>query len=134
MKFNKSLEEWRVRSGPCGSNPGDDFGAFIIPGPCGRDLRVIASPGDADDSIPWEHVSVSLLNRTPNWPEMCFIKDLFWEESEAVMQLHPPRSEYINNHPFCLHLWRPWHTEIPLPPSIAVGYKSLNVPAPAVQP
>ena len=23
------------------------------------------------------------------------------------MQLHPAEQEYINQHPYCLHLWRP---------------------------
>jgi hypothetical protein len=115
-----------VGSGPWMSNPGDEFGAFIVPGPCGRDLRVIASSGDFSE-MPWEHVSVSLPNRCPNWQEMCFVKSLFWEDEEAVMQLHPPRSTWINNHPFCLHLWKPMLAEIPLPPQSAVGLKKFNV-------
>jgi hypothetical protein len=119
-------DQYRFRAGAYGSPDGADYGAFRIPGPCGEDLMVIASPGDADEGIPWEHISVSLRNRTPRWKEMCFIKDLFWNEDEAVMQLHPPKLEYINNHPHCLHLWRPTEGNIPLPPSIAVGYKSFN--------
>lgn len=121
MKFPSTLERYRIRQGDWASGTGDDFGAFVVPGPCGRDLRIIASPGDADENIPWEHVSVSLPNRCPNWPEMSFVKDLFWDAEQAVMQLHPPRSRYVNQHPFCLHLWRPMNAEIPLPPMIAVG-------------
>jgi hypothetical protein len=120
MRFPAELEQWRIRNGDYASSTGNDFGAFIIPGPNGRDLRIIASPGDADESIPWEHVSVSLPNRCPNWPEMCFVKNLFWEEEETVMQLHPPKSRWINNHNFCLHLWRPLYLGIPLPPQVAV--------------
>ena len=127
MKIDTRLEPFRWRTGPWGSSTGDDFGAFQIPGPCGEELKIIASPGDANESIPWEHVSVSTRRRTPNWKEMCFVKDLFWDEEDAVMQLHPPRSTWINNHPYCLHLWRPLDGNIPLPPSIAVGVKSLNV-------
>jgi hypothetical protein len=53
---------------------------------------------------------------------MCFIKDTFWDGEDCVMQLHPPRSEYVNNHPYCLHLWRPTDGRvIPQPPSIFVG-------------
>ena len=123
MRFAEALEDFRILSGEWGSSRGDDFGSFRIPGPCGRDLLVIASPGDANSEVPWEHVSVSLPNRCPNWPEMDFIKRLFWDDEEAVMQLHPPRSKWINNHPYCLHLWRPIKDEIPLPPEIAVGVK-----------
>ncbi len=70
---------------------------FHIPGPNNRTLRVIASSGLIDPDIPWDHVSVSTTERCPNWPEMCFIKDLFFDEEETVMQLHPPRSQWINN-------------------------------------
>lgn len=51
---------------------------------------------------------------------MCAIKDMFFGEDERVMQFHPPKSEYINNYPYCLHLWRPVDTEIPHPPMICV--------------
>lgn len=111
-------EQYRVILGPYGSFAGDISGAFLIPGPCGMELKVLASCGD--DEVPWEHVSVSLAKRCPNWPEMCFIKDLFWSEEEVVMQLHPRRSEYVNNHDYCLHLWRPLREQIPTPPKIAV--------------
>ena len=127
MRIDSRLEPHRWRTGPWGSDTGNDFGAFQIVGPCGEELKIIASPGDADESIPWEHVSVSTRRRCPRWEEMCFVKDLFWDTEEAVMQLHPPKSEWVNNHNFCLHLWRPLDGQIPLPPSIAVGYKALNV-------
>lgn len=121
MRINPALELGRWRTGEWGSSTGDDFGAFEIDGPCGATLKIIASPGDANEDVPWEHVSVSTRNRCPNWTEMCFVKDLFWEPEETVMQLHPPRSQWINQHPYCLHLWRPLNAEIPLPPRIAVG-------------
>ena len=102
---------------------GSDFGAFQIPGPCGRELKVIVSAGipGADEMESWDHVSVSLNNRCPNWKEMHFIKQIFWGDHEAVMQLHPPESDYVDCHPNCLHMWKPTHTKIPLPPSILVG-------------
>lgn len=89
---------------------GDDGGAFRIPFE-GRDLHVIASHGGG-----WEHVSVSLSNRNPNWREMSFIKDLFWEPDDCVIQYHPPKKDYVNLCDTCLHLWRPIDIEIPLPP------------------
>jgi len=66
-----TLESYRVRQGEFASRTGEDFGAFFIPGPCGRDLKVLASSGG--EGVEWEHVSVSLTNRCPNWQEMCFI-------------------------------------------------------------
>lgn len=53
-------------------------------------------------------------------------KDLFWEPHETVMQLHPPESEWISNHPYCLHLWRHVSREIPMPPSIMVGRQEIG--------
>lgn len=64
----------------------------------------------------WEHVSVSYPNRTPTWDEMCRVKDIFWNEEECVVQYHPPKSEYVNFHPYCLHLWRRIGEEYPMPP------------------
>jgi hypothetical protein len=52
---------------------------------------------------------------------MCFVKDLFWDDEECVMQLHPPKSDYVNCHPNCLHLWKPVGQDIPRPPSELVG-------------
>lgn len=78
----------------------------------------------ASNHYGWEHVSVSpgnpKRNTCPTWDEMCAIKDMFFDEEEAVMQLHPPKSEYVNRHPNCLHLWRPTATSIPRPPEIFV--------------
>lgn len=90
---------------------GDDGGAWVI----GK-LRVIASWGKG-----WDHVSVSRKDRCPDWAEMDFVKRLFWEDEEAVMQLHPPRSTWVNNHASCLHLWRPHWRPVPLPPVWMVG-------------
>jgi hypothetical protein len=107
-------------------------------------LRVIFS-----DGIGWNHVSVSLPTRCPSWEEMCYVKNVFFDPEETVMQLHPPESTYVNNHPFCLHLWQPqseeelawviqaWGDEwiygdvqapgeIPVPPEFTVGIKELG--------
>ena len=78
----------------------------------------------ASDGAGWEHVSVSLPHRCPNWSEMCHVKKVFWDPDDVVMQLHPPESQYVNHHPFCLHLWRPIGVDIPLPPSFLVGPRS----------
>jgi hypothetical protein len=89
-------------------------GTFLIPYQSFT-LRIIASYGTG-----WEHVSVSLPNRCPNWREMCCIKDLFWDAEDVVIQYHPAKSEYVNRHKTTLHLWRPVGKEIP-PPKEVVG-------------
>ena len=126
----EKLEAGRFRDGWMGSDPSYGFyGAFEVQGPCGALLRIVASGGDAEIKISegWEHVSISTNRRAPNWQEMCFVKDLFWDEQECVIQFHPPRSEYVNNHAYCLHLWRPIDDHIRLPPSILVGRKDLGL-------
>lgn len=79
----------------------------------------------ASDGAGWEHVSVSCWHkkRVPSWEEMCFIKDLFWGDDEVVIQYHPRRQDYVNNHEYCLHMWRPTNQAIPTPPTILVGIK-----------
>jgi hypothetical protein len=115
------LEKGRIRTGPYASMMADGLmGAFIIRLLNGVVLRIISS-GPYDETG-WEHVSVSIENRCPVWAEMCFVKDLFWDDEEAVMQLHPPKSTYVNCHPYCLHLWKPSFA-IPLPDSLMVGPK-----------
>ena len=73
----------------------------------------------------WEHVSVAPYNRriTPSWDDMCAVKDMFFRDDEIVVQYHPAKSEYVNNMPNCLHLWRPINAEMPMPPAIMVGIK-----------
>lgn len=101
---------------------GDNEGGFFIV-PCTTKgkrtvkilLAVIASTGGG-----WDHVSVSLPNRCPFWSEMDFIKRLFFDDHEIVMQIHPRTSDHINVHSFCLHLWRPHNIDIPLPPKFMV--------------
>ena len=62
----------------------------------------------------WEHVSVSPYGgKMPTWDDMCTIKDIFWEDEEAVIQIHPKKSEYVNIVDNCLHLWRNKEMELP---------------------
>ena len=102
MKFP---EKYRLK-GAFGGNRGEN-GSFLLT----RDICVIASVGEG-----WEHVSVSLRHRTPTWREMCDVKEMFFDDEDCVMQLHPPKSQHINLHTHCLHLWRPLDSAIPQPP------------------
>ena len=89
-------------------------GAFLIS--LSRELHAVASDGGG-----WEHVSISAENGPPTWAEMCEVKALFWDDDDCVVQYHPPKRDYVNYHPNCLHLWRPVGVEIPRPPIIFVG-------------
>jgi hypothetical protein len=103
-------------------------GRYHIPHPkiSGYVMLVIASTG-----MGWDHVSVSLwdcrgknpkaVERCPTWDDMCYLKNLFFNKDETVIQYHPPEASYVNNHKYCLHLWRSQEIEIPVPERILVG-------------
>ena len=77
-------------------------------------------------SAGWEHCSVSITDRykrCPSWEQMCFIKNSFWNEDECCVEYHPAKKDYVNNHNYCLHIWKPIDKELPTPPSIMVGIK-----------
>jgi hypothetical protein len=115
---HRAVDQYRVRQGPLASEPGlGNNGAFLIPHK-GRTFTVIVS-----DTEGWDHVSISLRDRCPTWSEMCHFKDLFFDHDEPAMQLHPPKSEHVNFHRYCLHLWRSQGTPIPSPPAYLVGPK-----------
>lgn len=91
-------------------------GAFSVPSPVAGRLRVVVS-GDAG----WDHVSVSLPNRTPTWAEMEFVKRTFFRPDAVAFQLHVAEANHISLHPHCLHIWRPHDVPVPLPPSWMVA-------------
>lgn len=104
------------------SKEGDPFGVFVIPNamaPKKRQLNVIACDGVETG---WEHISVSvgITRIPPSWEEMCFVKDLFWNEDECVVQFHPTKSDYINIHAGVLHMWKCVNQQFPMPPKIFV--------------
>lgn len=92
----------------------------------------LVSAGDTPEALAmgadWEHVSVKIVDvvnglrkiRIPTWDEMCKVKELFWNEEETVIQIHPAKSEYVNTHACVLHLWRPRDGKLRLPPKICV--------------
>ncbi len=117
------LEKYRLQTGPYGSNHLAGFNGLFraLPGPQKVKLNLMISNG-----ANWEHASVSVsqinkYRRVPTWEEMCWVKDLIWQPEEVVMQLHPRQSEYVNCHPYVLHLWRPTNAQIPTPPTCLIG-------------
>lgn len=135
--------QYRVRRGQFGSDDSiGNNGAFFLPNRAAKlsalstreagavPLKVIASDGllvPEPALAGWEHVSVSLPMRCPTWAEMAYVKGVFWDPGDCVVQFHPPESEYVNNHRFCLHLWRSIAQPFPLPPAILVGFKDVGV-------
>lgn len=116
------LDKWRYTGADwvelMGTAGNATVGMFHIKTPGGTKLKIIASSGDG-----WDHVSVSTPLRCPTWEEMEFVKRKFFKPHECAMQLHVPPADHINNHPYCLHIWRPHYLDIPRPPSIMIGIK-----------
>jgi hypothetical protein len=102
-------------------------GVFLIPFDNGKGLfRLLCI---ASDGGGWEHVSVTDQSTKrsrlvcPTWEMMCRIKRAFWDDEETVIEYHVPMSAWIDEHPGCLHLWKPIGYEIPRPPSLFVGFR-----------
>ena len=106
----------RVITGPMGTDAKFGFNGLFLFRRRGQQLRVICSDGAG-----WDHVSVSLFNRCPTWDEMCYIKNLFFDDDETVIQFHPSKKDYVNYHPHTLHLWKRQGQEYELPPWWMIG-------------
>ena len=118
-------EKYRVRHNKeIGTTQADgNNGYFVVPNPDCPNKRKLTLIVVASDGLGWEHVSVSFHDKkkTPTWRIMCYIKDLFWDEDDVVIQYHPAKDQYVNMHPHCLHLWRPVGVEFPIPTKTMVG-------------
>ena len=122
----KVPEHYRLKTGSMASDSSyGNNGVFIIP-ESHRVINCIVSDGGG-----WDHVSVTVAEmkrgklRTvmPTWDIMCRVKDRFWDEDECVVQFHPPKSQYVNCHPMCLHLWKKQDQEYEVPDPMLVGIK-----------
>lgn len=118
MKDLTYIEKFRLRDRElecygCNGDSGNGiFKVFVS----GKSFYCIASNGGG-----WEHISIHRPNgKIPTWEEMCALKDIFFEDEEVVVQYHPKKSEYVNIHEGCLHLWRPINETMPTPPKIFV--------------
>ncbi len=56
--------------------------------------------------VRWLHASASFVDRCPSWEDMSEVKESFFGAETYAVQLHPPRSQWVNAHPYTLHLWR----------------------------
>lgn len=66
----------------------------------------------ASDKNGFEHVTVAVSdkrkkgNQSPTWEEMQYVKTIFWDDFDTVIQYHPWKNDYINGQKNRLHLWR----------------------------
>ncbi len=111
----KQVERHRLAPADGGGRRNSSCGSFVIPR---NGARFCVLVSDTDGG--WDHVSVTILNeeRCPTWEEMCWVKSLFFKPNECVVQFHPPQDDYVNCHPYCLHLWKPQGREMLMPRSL----------------
>jgi hypothetical protein len=51
------------------------------------------------------HASVSAVGRTPTWEEMKDARYSLLPDELYIVQVFPPKAEFVNINPFVLHLW-----------------------------
>jgi hypothetical protein len=103
---------WRIRTGQYGSDETAGWnGAFLVPLE-GEMWHIMLG-----DGMGWQHLSISNAQRKimPSWNVMCRVKEAFFADEDWVVQFHPAKADYVNDHPFTLHLWRPLNEPLPVP-------------------
>jgi hypothetical protein len=108
---------WRIRKGQMASDETAGWnGIFLVPLE-GEMWKVMIS-----DQGGWKHLSISNAQRKimPSWNVMCRVKDAFFGDDEHCVQYHPAKEDYINDHPWCLHLWMSLDEPMPKPPFVFV--------------
>ncbi len=127
MVFSAEIEKGRDRiDSEYATKPGETYGRFRLRCPLtGQLLIMLVGDGEQWAELgmpgnPWQHVSVSTPTRCPTWREMCWVKDQFFDPEEWVVQFHPAKSDYVNDHEYTLHLWRPLGIQFPIPPKECV--------------
>jgi hypothetical protein len=71
-------------------------------------LMVLAGQEPAGFHLSISHrtnTSPPLPGRYPSWDEICEARDRFTPAANIMVQLLPPREEWVNLHETCFHLW-----------------------------
>jgi hypothetical protein len=68
-------------------------------------MSVILSDAVELDGKRWRHFSMARADRIPTWEELVAMKELFLGAESRALQVIAPRSEWVNIHPYCLHLF-----------------------------
>jgi hypothetical protein len=67
------------------------------------ELRTFTSV-DSHDGQNRIHMSVSCAGRLPTWDEMKEMREKFLPLNRDFCMFFPDVKDYVNNHPYCLHL------------------------------
>jgi hypothetical protein len=108
---------WRIRTGKFASDDSYAFnGQFLVP------LEGEMFLVQLSDGWGWRHLSVSNAQRRvlPTWSVITRLRDLFFPDDVWVVQMFPPKEEYVNDCPWCLHLWESLDEPMPHPSVVMV--------------
>jgi hypothetical protein len=91
-------------------------GLFLVP-MNGQIWEVMLSDGWG-----WRHLSVTNAQKRqlPPWEIMTRMKETFFADDAWVVMFVPPKEVYINDHPYCHHLWEPLNEPLPMPHFVMV--------------
>ena len=76
-------------------------------------LAIIASVELRDGNL-WYHVSLSRNGKMPSYADISWVKEI-WMGDRWAIQCFVPKSEHVNIHPNCLHLWHSLTSPRPFP-------------------
>lgn len=79
-----------------------------------RDGMTVISEVAAYQNRLWLHVSCAHPDKLPSWADLREVKTVFIGPKRLALSIMPSEAEYVNVHPYCLHLWSPLdHDPIP---------------------
>lgn len=70
-----------------------------------RGLHIIASVDNTERWGPLLHVSFSYERHLPSWADVKTVKATFFGPDRDAMMVLPCEADYVNLHPFTMHLW-----------------------------
>lgn len=70
----------------------------------GKGLLVLASVATYGLHA-WYHVSFSRRDKVPSYDEILWVREHFFSPDMKAIQVFPKKSNHVNFHPNCLHLW-----------------------------
>jgi len=76
-------------------------------------LLIIMTVGQELDDKDWLHISYSRSHSIPSYHDTKFVVNHFVGDRTAIA-VYPPKDQYVNHNPNCLHLWIPINYD-PLP-------------------
>ncbi len=68
-------------------------------------MSVLASIAVELDEKQWLHLSIAHPSRMPTYKELVYLKRHWAGEDRKCIMVFPPRTEHVDFHHFCLHLF-----------------------------